>query len=149
MRPNIWQIQYYKHEKQRQGMPSSVTPHVEILIDKKTPEDITNASKAVGEHLAQSALTTELFVLNVAKVVEEQIRHYIGRNQFPLIVQDSKPHKGVPDFVSKEDLVRKIEILQNTIRKIPKRKNYKKNATTQKATFKTQNNMPNSETQKK
>lgn len=34
------------------------------------------------------------------------------------MIQDAKPHKGVPDFVSKEDLVCKIAILQNTIHQI-------------------------------
>lgn len=43
-------------------------PPVEILIDKKTPDPIKGSSKAVGGHLARNALTTEIFVLSIAKI---------------------------------------------------------------------------------
>ena len=118
MKPNIWLPHYYKHRKKKTGYAILGQPPVEILIDKKTPELTKNASKSVGEHLARNALTTEIFVLNIAKIPKEQYRQYIGRSQFPKMIQDAKPHKGIPDFVSKEDLVCKIGILQNTIHKI-------------------------------
>jgi len=105
-------------QKEKTGYAILGQPPVEILIDKKTPEATKSASKAVGEHLARNALTTEIFVLNIAKIPKEQYRHYIGRSQFPKMMQEAKPPKGVPDFVSKEDLVCKTGILQNTIHKI-------------------------------
>ena len=72
----------------------------------------------VGEQLALHALTSELYILIIAQISKEEYRHYIGRSQFPRLVKDAKPHKGVPDFVSKEDLVSKVAILQNTVHKV-------------------------------
>lgn len=83
-----------------------------------TPDEIKNRSKIVGEQLALNALTTEIFILKIAKKPKDQYRKYIGRSQFPLFVHDSKPPKGVPDFISKEDLASKVGILKNSITNI-------------------------------
>lgn len=84
-------------------------------MDRKIPVDIKEQSKKVGEQLALNALTTEVFILRITKILEGKFRKYIGGSQFPMLVKDYKPHKGVPDFVSKEDLASKVRILKNAV----------------------------------
>lgn len=90
-------------------------PPVEVIIDRKTPDCIKGASKVVGEQLALNALTTELYILIIAQINKDAYRHYIGRSQFPLLVRDSKQHRGASDFVSKEDLINKVGIVRNAV----------------------------------
>ena len=102
-------------QKEKTGYAILGTPPVEVIIDKKTPEVIKRSSKVVGEQLALNALTTELYILIIAQIKKEDYRHYIGRSQFPLLVRDSKQHRGVPDFISKEDLINKVAIVRNAV----------------------------------
>jgi len=102
-------------QKEKTGYAILGTPPVEILVDKKTPEVIKGSSKVVGEQLALNALTSELYILLIAQISKEEYRHYIGRSQFPLLVKDSKQQRGVPDFISKEDLINRVAIVRNAV----------------------------------
>lgn len=50
-----------------------------------------------------NALQTELFVLNVAGIKQDQIRHYIGRSQFPKFNRECKTLRAVPDYLKQRD----------------------------------------------
>jgi len=102
-------------QKEKTGYAILGTPPVEVIIDKKIPECIKGSSKAVGEQLALNALTTELYIPIIAQIDKNEYRHYIGRSQFPLLVIDSKQHRGVPDFISKEDIINKVAIVRNAV----------------------------------
>jgi len=102
-------------QKEKTGFAILGNPPVEILIDKKTPEVIKGSAKVVGEQLALNALTSELYILIIAQISKEEYRHYIGRSQFPLLVRESKQHRGVPDLISKEDLINRVAIVGNAV----------------------------------
>lgn len=55
-------------QKEKTGYAILGQPPIEILIDQKTPDVTKSTSKAVGEHLAKNALTTEICVLNIAQI---------------------------------------------------------------------------------
>ena len=62
---------------------------------------MSGASTAVGEHLALNAFTTELYILIIAQIRKDGYRYYVGRNQLPVFVKHSKPHRGVLHFINK------------------------------------------------
>ena len=72
-----------QRQKSKTGFAILGHPVAQVVIDKNTKGEIQKQSQIVGEQLALNALQTELFVLDVAGIRQDQIMHYIGRSQFP------------------------------------------------------------------
>jgi len=51
------------------------------------------------------ALQTELYVLNLAGLPQEEHRHYICKRQFPKFVIGVEALKSIPSFISTEDAI--------------------------------------------
>jgi len=107
-----------RRQREITGFAILGTPPPHILVDKKTQGTIFQKSKQAGEALALQALTVEYFILDIAKIHGDERRKYIGRGQFPKFAIEALPERGIPDFITKEDLISKVGIIRNIIYQI-------------------------------
>lgn len=89
----------FKKQKTKTGFAILGHPVAHSLIDENTQGEVLQQSQLVEEQLALNALQTELFTLDVAGIKQDQIRHYIGRSQFPKFNKECKTLMSIPDYV--------------------------------------------------
>jgi len=112
-------------QREKTGFAILGTPPPHILVDKKTQGTIFNNSKQAGETLALKALAIEYFILDIAKIQGDERRKYIGRSQFPKFSIEALPERGIPEFITREDLISKVGIIRNIIYQICTQENTK------------------------
>lgn len=103
-------------QKTKTGFAILGHPIAQIILDKNTKGEIQHNSQLVGEQLALTVLQTELFVLDIAGIKQNQFRHYIGRSQFPQFSKQCKTLRAIPDYIKHGDtLVEVAKAKQNII----------------------------------
>ena len=102
-------------QKERTGIAILGTPPPHVLVDRKISKEIKQTATAEGEKLAQAVLTSELFILKIAEIEDDKQRKYIGRCQFPDLRKGRTQTKGIPNWVSQDNTLRKVAILSNAI----------------------------------
>ena len=110
--------QILSKQKEKTGIAILGQPPPHILVDRKLDGGIRKQSIITGEELALDALTAELYTLKIAKIKPDQFRKYLGRSQIPKFAKNAIAATGIPDFISKEDLISTVSIFKNSIHEI-------------------------------